>query len=495
MNIDAYISELVRYALDHHLMCEEDVIYSENRILALLKITEYKRSEKPIDYKYVHELLQPCIAYACEHKIIDNTQAQCDRFDSAIMDCLMNRPSSIIHHFNHLKIVDCKRATDYYYALSCASNYIRQDRIAKNKMYKVNTDFGTLDITINLSKPEKDPRDIVMMKKNTYGYPSCALCKENEGYFGNDHVDGRSNHRIIPVNLHGEAWFLQYSPYVYYQEHCILFKGEHTPMRITKDTFLNLLSFVEQFPHYTIGSNADLPIVGGSILAHDHFQGGRFTFAMENAKVIKEYDIFASRNVKVKKLSWPLTVLRLTSESLHELVDVAGEVLQKWQQYDDMSVEVKSHSGKTPHNTITPIARKRENQYELDLVLRNNRTSDEHPYGIFHPHKEIHHIKKENIGLIEVMGLAVLPARLLYELEEVQKYLLHEVANEEACEKHKDWIYHLNQCYTFTAQNAEAIIHEEVGNVFLEGLMHCGVFKLDEAGCIAYDTFIYSLIS
>ncbi len=409
------------------------------------------------------------------------------------------KASEVINTFNNLYSNSPIEATNYYFKLSIASNYIRKSRTDKNILWKTSTNYGDLDLTINLSKPEKDPKEIAKAKLiKSSSYPKCLLCKENEGFYGNLNHPARQTHRIIPMTINNNEWFLQYSPpYTYYNEHCILLNSKHTPMKISKTTFENLLGFVDKIPHYFAGSNADLPIVGGSILSHDHYQGGHYTFAMEKAEIDKHYNIEKYKNVCVGRVNWPMSVLRLSSSNKNDLISLAEDILLKWKNYSDESVNILSHTNDTMHNTITPIARKRNDKYELDLVLRNNRTSDEHPLGIFHPHAEVHHIKKENIGLIEVMGLAVLPARLKDEIAIIKEYLLSKaptISKDEIVNKHSDWYNYIIEKYNdINISNVDSILKTEIGYKFLEVLHHAGVFKRDDKGLSAFDKFVNTL--
>ena len=389
-----------------------------------------------------------------------------------------------------------KEATNYYYHLSQATNYIRKDRIAKDEKWATNTDYGAIDITINLSKPEKDPRDIAKAgQTKSSGYPACLLCKENEGFSGNYNHPARQNHRIIPLTLDGESYYLQYSPYVYYNEHCIIFNKEHIPMKIDRATFKKLLEFVKNFPHYTAGSNADLPIVGGSILSHDHFQGGNYTFAMAKAPYEKTFSLNSWPNLTAGIVKWPLSVIRLKGTSIDEISDAAEHILMKWKTYSDESAFIFSKTNNTPHNTITPIARMADSLYELDLVLRNNITTEEHPMGVYHPHSQYHHIKKENIGLIEVMGLAVLPARLKKEMQDLEKAILagEDLRNNPALSKHADWAEKWIQKNDISEETIHQIIQDEIGKVFTKVLECAGVYKCTKDGRIAFSRFIESL--
>lgn len=499
ININLEINRLINFALNKKLITNNDIIYSTNMILGTLNLNEFEVSKVDETLETPTPILENILDYACENNLIENTTTERDLFDTQIMNCLMPRPSEVINKFNELYNSSPEKATEYYYDLSIASNYIRKDRIDKNIVWKAPTEYGDLDITINLSKPEKDPRDIAKAKLvKSSSYPKCLLCKENEGFFGHINHPARQTHRIIPLAFdEGQKYFLQYSPYTYYNEHCIIFNAEHIPMKINKATFKNLLNFTDILPHYFAGSNADLPIVGGSILSHDHYQGGHYTFAMEKAPVEKIYSMSGYGEVEIGRVKWPMSVVRLTSDNNEKLLDLADHILTSWRNYSDESVEILSHTGDEPHNTITPISRKRNGKYELDLVLRNNRTSAEHPLGIFHPHDEVHHIKKENIGLIEVMGLAVLPARLKEELNILKESLINktsDISDNETVAKHSEWYkYILGKYSNISAENAEDILKSEVGLKFSEVLNHAGVFKRNEQGLAAFDKFINTL--
>lgn len=496
--INHEINRLINFALQQNLISEEDKIYASNMLIGLLKLGEFEFEEINETLKTATPILENILDYAVHENMIENTVTERDLLDTNIMNCLMPRPSEVINKFNNLYSKSPKDATDYFYKLSIASNYIRKDRIDKNIIWKASTEYGDLDITINLSKPEKDPKEIAKAKlfKST-SYPKCLLCKENEGFYGNINHPARQTHRIIPLTLDHEQYFLQYSPYTYYNEHCIIFNAEHTPMRINRKTFKNLINFIDILPHYFAGSNADLPIVGGSILSHDHYQCGRYTFAMELAPVEKEYKIHGYENITVGRVKWPMSVIRISGYNKDKLVDLAEHILSSWRKYSDPSVEILHETNGEPHNTITPIARKRDDRYEFDLVLRNNRTSDKYPLGIFHPHNEVHHIKKENIGLIEVMGLAVLPARLRTELKLLEECLINnvdDISENAAIAKHSDWYkYILNNYSDINENNACDIIQKEVGIKFSEVLNHAGVFKRNTVGMSAFDKFIGSL--
>ena len=412
------------------------------------------------------------------------------------MGRLTPRPGQVRAKFAALRAWSPREATDWYYRLSCDTNYIRRDRIAKDVQWKAPTEYGDLDITINLSKPEKDPKAIAAARNlPASAYPRCMLCAENEGYAGRVNHPARQNHRVVPITINGSDWFLQYSPYVYYNEHCICFNKIHTPMKIDRACFKKLLDFVSQFPHYFVGSNADLPIVGGSILAHDHFQGGRYTFAMEKAPVETKISFPGFEDVDAGIVKWPMSVIRITSPEPERLVELADRILAAWRGYTDEAATIFAETDGTPHNTITPIARRRGEDFELDLVLRNNLTTEEYPLGLYHPHQELHHIKKENIGLIEVMGLAVLPSRLKEELAAVAETLASggDLRASELTEKHADWAESFRDKYDITAENALDIVKRETGKVFARVLEHAGVYKRDGAGKAAFLRFIESV--
>ncbi|ADH61418.1 UDP-glucose--hexose-1-phosphate uridylyltransferase [Thermoanaerobacter mathranii subsp. mathranii str. A3] len=503
-----HIERLIKFALKKGLIEELDVIPSRNALMDLFKIEKLYEGEVPEEeLNSPSDILNKLLDYAAQIGIIcDNTITYRDLMDARIMGLLMPRQSEVVKKFNTIALEEgIEKATEYFYKLSQASNYIRMDRIAKNLYWRVQTQYGSLEITINLSKPEKDPKEIEAAKKvQQSGYPKCLLCLENVGFAGNLNHPARQNHRVIPVKVAGEQWYFQYSPYVYYNEHSILFYEKHVPMKISEKTFVRLLDFVEQFPHYFMGSNADLPIVGGSILSHEHFQGGRHVFPMEEAPIESFFVHNEYNNVKVGVLKWPMSVIRIAGKQKSRLIDISSHILNKWKNYNDLEVEIVSHSEKNgeliPHNTITPIARINKNgEFEIDLVLRNNRTTDKYPYGIFHPHEELHHIKKENIGLIEVMGLAVLPGRLKFELDEIMKFLTGEQKfdptlydKNHPLYKHIPWVEELllkygNKC---TKEEAESYIQQEVGNKFLQVLFDAGVFKRDEKGKEAFERFM-----
>lgn len=496
MKIQARIKQLVNYGIKAELLTKEDRIYATNLLLDLLKVTEYEDLE--VEEAELEDILKDMLDYAFEQKIIDdNGVVTRDLFDTRIMNCLMPRPSQVIKTFNGYYKESPKKATDYFYKLSQDSDYIRRYRIKKDLKWVTNTEYGDLDITINLSKPEKDPRAIAAAKNaKASSYPKCLLCKENEGFAGNLNHPARENHRIIPIIINEQNWGFQYSPYVYYNEHCIVFNGEHTPMKIERQAFRKLFDFVKQFPHYFLGSNADLPIVGGSILAHDHFQGGNYEFAMAKAPIEQTYSIKGYEEVEVGIVKWPMSVLRLTGSDENKIINLADHILTIWRGYTDEKAFIYAEADGEAHNTITPIARKVGEEYQLDLVLRNNITTKEHPLGVYHPHAELHHIKKENIGLIEVMGLAVLPARLKKEMEHLKQCILEgkDIRQEEDLEKHVDWVEHFLPKYeSVTKENIDSIVEEEIGKVFEKVLLDAGVYKRTKEGREAFERFIGQL--
>ena len=496
-DIQHEISRLLHFARQKGLIAPEDEVYAANRLLDVLHVEEYVPEEVDETLETATPILECMLDYATEKGLIEGTTDERDLFDTRIMDCVMPRPSEVVNEFHTRYETSPREATDYYYALSIASNYIRKARIDKNIAWKAATEFGDLDVTINLSKPEKDPRDIAKAKlAKAAGYPKCLLCRENEGYAGRVNHPARETHRLIPLDLAGRPYYLQYSPYTYYNEHCIVLSEHHVPMTIARETFENLAAFLERFPHYFAGSNADLPIVGGSILSHDHYQGGRYTFAMERAAVEQEYTFANYPQVRAGRVKWPMSTLRLISPDKDALVALATKVLAAWRTYSDASVDILAETD-APHNTITPIARRRGTDYEFDLVFRNNRTTAEHPLGLFHPHAEVHHIKKENIGLIEVLGLAILPARLKDEMAAVRAELLKgtaDIAGMEAIEKHADWYKRVRAAHpAVTEADVDGILRDEIGAVFLQVLTHAGVFKRDAAGMAAFDRWIASV--
>ena len=492
MKIETYIDSLVSYAMNCGLAEPVDHQVLVNRLLDLLRLDDYTPSDEP-QSEDLEEILAGILDYAVEKGLCDDGITARDIFDTRIMGAITPMPREVIGIFNHLYAEDPVKATDWYYKFSCDTDYIRRYRIAKDMRWKYQSEYGEMDITINLSKPEKDPKAIAAAKNAPQtAYPKCQLCVENEGYAGRMNHPARSNHRIVPIDVCGESWCLQYSPYVYYNEHCIVFNSRHIPMKIDKSAFRKLLSFVGRFPHYFVGSNADLPIVGGSILSHEHFQGGHYRFAMETAPVEQVLTFAGFEDVAAGIVKWPMSVIRLTGADPERIADLADKILTCWRSYSDESVGVVAFSDGEPHNTITPIARRRGTDFELDLVLRCNITSEEHPLGVFHPHADKHHIKKENIGLIEVMGLAVLPSRLKQELTDLAAAIVEcrDISADAVLEKHADWVEALKRQYTFTAENALDIILKETGRVFAAVLEDAGVYKNTPAGRAAFLRFV-----
>ena len=505
--IQEKILKLVNYGLATGLVEKEDTIFTTNRLLELFQVDDiddevlqaWQAAPTPSREEaegYLEELLSELLDYAYENGITtENSVVYRDLFDTKIMSMLMPRPSQVIKTFRNLYEKESPvAATDYYYRTSCDSDYIRRYRIKKDLKWTTETEYGTLDITVNLSKPEKDPKAIAAAKlAKQSGYPKCLLCKENEGYAGRVNHPARQNHRIIPITINNSDWFFQYSPYVYYNEHCIVFNSQHTPMKIERATFGKLLDFVETFPHYFVGSNADLPIVGGSILSHDHFQGGHYEFAMAKAPIEKEVSFVGFDDVKAGIVKWPMSVIRLDCADKNRLIELADKILLAWRGYTDEAAFIFAETDGEPHNTITPIARKRGDVYELDLVLRNNITTEEHPLGVYHPHAKLHHIKKENIGLIEVMGLAVLPARLKDEIAGLADAIINgkDLRADAELEKHADWVDEFKGNYdSITADNVNDILQKEIGLVFSEVLEDAGVYKCTEEGRAAFQKFI-----
>ena len=489
------IEDLLGYALRTGLIEECDRTWAANRLLQTLGLESWEPPQT-VRERPLEDILKELLDDAAARGVIQNDITSRDLFDTELMGILTPRPAQVISEFRRRYQADPKAATDWVYRFSRDTDYIRRYRIARDVKWKAATPYGDMDITINLSKPEKDPKAIAAAKAAPQrGYPKCLLCRENEGYAGRLNHPARQNHRIVPITIHQEDWFLQYSPYVYYNEHCIVLNGRHTPMKIDKATFRKLLDFIRQFPHYFVGSNADLPIVGGSILSHDHFQGGHYTFAMEKAPVERTITFRDFEDVEAGIVKWPMSVIRLRCEDDQRLVELADRILAAWRGYTDEAAFVFAETDGEPHNTITPIARMREGQFELDLVLRNNITTAEYPLGVYHPHQELHHIKKENIGLIEVMGLAVLPSRLKNELNGVAQALVRgdDLRANETLAKHADWAEELKTRYTFTAENAEEILRREVGAVFATVLEHAGVFKCTPEGQEAFLRFIQSV--
>ena len=487
------IKRLVQYGIDAGLTPECERIYTTNLLLELFHEDDYEEVEVNGE-KELEEILGELLDEACSRGIIENSVVYRDLFDTKMMNCLMPRPAQVQETFRKKYEESPEAATDYYYKLSQDSDYIRRYRVKKDWKWTVDSPYGEIDITINLSKPEKDPKAIAAAKNaKASSYPKCLLCVENEGYAGRVNHPARENHRIMPITVNDSAWGFQYSPYVYYNEHCIVFNGEHTPMKIDRNAFIKLFDFVKQFPHYFLGSNADLPIVGGSILSHDHFQGGHYTFAMARAPIIENFTVAGFEDVTAGIVKWPLSVIRLQCKDEKRIIDLADHILKAWRSYTDEDAFIFAETDGVPHNTITPIARKRGDLFEMDLTLRNNITTDEHPLGVYHPHTHLHHIKKENIGLIEVMGLAVLPARLKGELELLKDYILtgKDIRSNESIEKHADWVEEFLPKYeNINASTIENILQQEVGKVFCEVLEDAGVYKCTEDGLNAFRRFL-----
>lgn len=495
------IYRLLSYGLDEKLIGKDDIVYSQNRLFSLFEMEgpesgfeAFIKTEESPDS--LEEIIGSLCSSAFERKIIkENSVTFRDLFDAKLMDVLVPRPSEVRKKFWNLYKSSPEEATDFYYGLSRKSNYIKTYRIKKDLKWKTETEFGFLDITVNLSKPEKDPKAIALAKtQKAQGYPKCLLCAENEGYSGNLNHPARNNHRLIPLTLEGEEWFLQYSPYVYYNEHCIVLSGKHSPMAINESTFRKLFAFVSLFPHYTIGSNADLPIVGGSILSHEHFQGGFYDFPLNRAKVLERFEISGFPDVECGIVSWPMSVVRLSSENPESVIKLACRIFDCWKTYSDEASFIFSETEGIPHNTVTPILKKDGDVFVFDLVLRNNITTPEHPLGVFHPHASLHHIKKENIGLIEVMGLAILPSRLKDEMEILKDALLCGKNLDEIPEisSHAEWAKGFSGKYDFTEENIGKIIQDEIGKVFLQVLKDSGVFKQTEKGLSAFRRFLNS---
>ena len=492
MDIYTAIDSLISYAMNCGLTQPEDHQVVLNRLLDLLRLDDYTPSQEP-QSEDLEQILAAILDDATARGLCEEGVTARDIFDTRIMGALTPMPREIIARFNELYAQDPVKATDWYYKLSCDTDYIRRYRIAKDMRWKYDSPYGEMDITINLSKPEKDPRAIAAARTAApSGYPKCQLCRENEGYAGRMDHPARANHRIVPLKICGADWFLQYSPYVYYNEHCIVFNAEHIPMKIDRAAFDKLLSFVTVFPHYFVGSNADLPIVGGSILSHEHFQGGHYTFAMETAPVEREISFRGFEDVKAGIVKWPMSVIRLEGMDPHRLSELADKILGCWRGYSDESVGVLAFSDGEPHNTITPIARRKGEAYQLDLVLRCNITTQEHPLGVFHPHADKHHIKKENIGLIEVMGLAVLPSRLKKELADLRDAIVEgrDIEADAVLAKHGPWVQELKSRHSFTAENTMDILLMETGKVFADVLEDAGVYKPTEEGAAAFLRFI-----
>ena len=491
------IKKLVQYGIDTGLTPECERIYTTNLLLDLMRENSYEDVACDLSDIVLEDVLHDLLDEACARGIIEDDITSRDLFDTKLMNALLPRPAQVQQTFREQYELSPEAATAYYYKFSQDSDYIRRYRIKKDQKWTVDTAYGTLDITINLSKPEKDPNAIAVARNSAASsYPKCQLCMENEGYAGRADHPARENHRIIPITINDSDWGFQYSPYVYYNEHCIVFNGEHTPMKIERNTFVKLFDFIKLFPHYFLGSNADLPIVGGSILSHDHFQGGHYTFAMAKAPVIRSFTVKGYEDVTAGIVKWPLSVIRLQCADESRIIDLADHILRIWRGYTDPDAFIFAETDRQPHNTITPIARKRGDLYELDLTLRNNITTEEHPLGVYHPHAALHHIKKENIGLIEVMGLAVLPARLKSELELLKEYILEgkDIRSNDSIEKHADWVDEFLPNYPeINASNVEEILQQEVGKVFCQVLEDAGVYKCTPEGMEAFERFTNTL--
>lgn len=492
--LDFYIKQLVDYGVSSGLIPENERVYSTNLLLEIYGKDNFSDPDIGETSLPLDEILNNLLDIAVDEGLIEDSVTYRDLFDTKLMNCITPRPSQLQNRFWFLYETSPKEATDFYYDFSQNTNYIRRDRIAKDLKWKVPSEYGDIDITINLSKPEKDPKLIAAAKNApSSGYPKCLLCRENEGYAGNTNHPARQNHRIIPLRLGNSDWNMQYSPYVYYNEHCIVFNNRHTPMKIDTSTFVKLFDFVKMFPHYFIGSNADLPIVGGSILSHDHFQGGHYTFAMAKAKSVFSFEVPEFNNVSCEVLKWPLSVIRLKSDSTEDIVRLASHILVKWRNYTDEDAFIFANTDGKPHNTITPIARFRDGMYELDLALRNNITTPEHPLGVYHPHEKLHHIKKENIGLIEVMGLAVLPSRLKNEMNLLAEYIIKgkDISGNEAIAKHADWANEiLSTRHDITSENVMEVLETEIGKVFVKVLEDAGVYKCTPEELESFKKFI-----
>lgn len=492
MKIETYIDSLVSYAMNRGLAEPVDHQVLLNRLLDLLRKDDYEPSNEP-QTEDLEEILKGLLDYAVANGLCQDDVTSRDIFDTRIMGAVTPMPREVIRTFREKYANSPMEATDWYYQFSCDTDYIRRYRIAKDMRWKYDSPYGQMDITINLSKPEKDPKAIAAAKNAPQsGYPKCQLCRENEGYAGRMNHPARANHRIVPIDVCGADWCLQYSPYVYYNEHCIVFNAQHIPMKIDRAAFEKLLDFVKVFPHYFVGSNADLPIVGGSILSHEHFQGGHYQFAMERAEIETEISFKGYEDICAGIVKWPMSVIRLNGAEPERIAELADKILTAWRSYSDESVGILAFSDGEPHNTITPIARRRGEQYELDLVLRCNITSEAHPLGVFHPHADKHHIKKENIGLIEVMGLAVLPSRLKGELTELAATIVEgrDVTTDPALSKHADWVEELKKQYTFTEENVMDILMQETGKVFAAVLEDAGVYKNTAQGRCAFLKFV-----
>jgi len=496
MTLSESIAALVNYGVETGLTPACEKIYTTNLLLDIFHEDDYEEPSQ-IPSLSLEELLKELLDEAVRRELIPDSIAYRDLFDTRLMNCLLPRPAQVQADFWKQYEISPEAATTFFYKFSQDSDYIRRYRVCKDQKWKISSDYGEIDITINLSKPEKDPKAIAAARNaKASAYPKCQLCMENEGYAGRLNHPARENHRIIPITINDSKWGFQYSPYVYYNEHCIVFNGQHVPMKIDRAAFIKLFDFVKQFPHYFLGSNADLPIVGGSILSHDHFQGGHYTFAMAKAPIAIPVTIPGYEDVESGIVKWPLSVLRIRHKDEKRLIDLAEHILKVWRDYTDEDAFIYAYTDGEPHNTITPIARKIGDTYELDLTLRNNITTEEHPLGVYHPHAKLHHIKKENIGLIEVMGLAVLPARLKQEMALLKEYILagKDVAQNEDLAKHAEWVAEFLPHYTsITEENIDQILEQEIGKVFVQVLEDAGVYKWTEEGHAAFLRFVQAL--
>ncbi len=492
MTVSSAIKSLVKYGIEEGLLDNLDEIWAINRVLEVLKLDAIENDEI-CENATLEELLKVLLDYACEKGLCEDSVVYRDLLDTKIMGAICPRPSEVIKKFNELYEESPKKATEFYYHIARKSDYIREYRIKNDVKWITSTEYGDIDITINLSKPEKDPKAIAAaLKMKQSSYPLCMLCPENEGYAGRVNHPARQNHRVIPLELENENWCLQYSPYVYYNEHCIVFSANHTPMKISEQGFRRLFAFVKKFPHYFVGSNADLPIVGGSVLTHDHFQGGNYEFAMAKAPIETEVSFKGYEDIKAGIVKWPMSVLRLIGDDTDKICELSGKILAKWRGYTDENAFIFAETDGTPHNTITPIARFRNGKFEIDLVLRNNITTEEYPDGVYHPHPQHHHIKKENIGLIEVMGLAVLPSRLKTEMATLKAAIINgkDILADETISKHYDWVEEIKKNNTITPENCEKILQDEIGKVFADILGQCGVFDRTEDGKAQFLKFV-----
>ena len=496
MTLSESIAALVNYGVETGLTPACEKIYTTNLLLDIFHEDDYEEPSQ-IPSLSLEEILKELLDEAVRRELIPDSIAYRDLFDTRLMNCLLPRPAQVQADFWKQYEISPEAATAFFYKFSQDSDYIRRYRVCKDQKWKISSDYGEIDITINLSKPEKDPKAIAAARNaKASAYPKCQLCMENEGYAGRLNHPARENHRIIPITINDSKWGFQYSPYVYYNEHCIVFNGQHVPMKIDRATFIKLFDFVKQFPHYFLGSNADLPIVGGSILSHDHFQGGHYTFAMAKAPIAIPVTIPGYEDVESGIVKWPLSVLRIRHKDEKRLIDLAEHILKVWRDYTDEDAFIYAYTDGEPHNTITPIARKVDDTYELDLTLRNNITTEEHPLGVYHPHAKLHHIKKENIGLIEVMGLAVLPARLKQEMALLKEYILtgKDIAKNEDLAKHAEWVAEFLPHYTsITEETIDQILEQEIGKVFVQVLEDAGVYKWTEEGHAAFLRFVQAL--